>query len=452
MERLVSIDPSTGSPVGSVPVTPVDDVGRIVARARDAQRVWGALPLHERAARLRPAGPALRAAADALAALVTAEMGKPLADARGEAHAISHDVEREIDEIVAAFAPVVSEGPRTRSTLVRDPLGVAACITPWNFPLLMPHEQLLPALLAGNGVVYKPSEETPLSGQAYADLLRKLLPDDVLTVIQGDERQGRALVSADVDLVVFTGSREAGKHILTACAGSLKRVILELGGKDPLLVLDDADLDAAAAFAARNSFRNSGQVCVATERIYVSRHQHDDFVGRLVAASRAWKAGDGREDGVRVGPMVNERQCARVARLVDAAVASGATTAWKADAPEGAAFFPPTVLTGLRDDMAIAVEETFGPVACVFPVDDDEEAVRRANATRYGLGAVVFGAPEHARAVASRLVAGMVGINQSVVAAPGMPWVGARESGYGFHSGPEGHRQFTQVKVLSEPR
>lgn len=452
MDQIVSIDPATGRSVGAVTVTPVEDIDGIVARARKAQAGWAGLTTTERADRLRPVGPALRDAAETLAQLVTAEMGKPLGDARGEAQAISAHVEDEIDEIVAALGPVVTEGPRIRSTLVRDPLGVAACITPWNFPLLMPHEQLLPALVAGNAVVYKPSEETPLSGARYAEILAACLPPDVLTVVHGDERQGKALVGADVDLVVFTGSREAGKHILATAAGSLKRVILELGGKDPLLVLDDADLDAAAAFAARNSFRNSGQVCVATERIYVSHALHDDFVGRLVQASGAWKAGDGRHEGVRVGPMVNVRQRARVGRLVEDAVGRGARVAFRAEAPPGDAFFPPTVLTHLTEDMPIAVEETFGPVACVFAVHDEEEAVARANATRFGLGAVVFGAPDHARRVAARLRAGMVGVNQSVVSAPGMPWVGARESGYGFHSGPEGHRQFTQVKVLSEPK
>ncbi len=452
MGALNSVNPSTGETVGSVVVTPVADIGAIVARAREAQRSWGALSVEARAERLRPLGPALRAAAENLAALVTREMGKPIGDARGEAGLISQDVEEEIAEIVAALQPELRENARMRSRLERVPLGVAVCITPWNFPLLMPHEQLLPALIAGNAVVYKPSEETPLCGEAYAALLRPLLPDGLLQVVHGDERQGKALVDAEVDLIVFTGSRDAGKHILATASKELKRVILELGGKDPLVVLDDADMAAAASFAARNSFRNGGQVCVATERIYVSETCRPAFVEALSKASSAWHTGDGFADGVRMGPMVNVRQRARVARLVDDAIARGATVAFRGDAPGEGAFYPPTVLTHLSDDMSIAIEETFGPVACVFSVADEEEAIRRANETRFGLGAVVFGAPDHARAVASRLVAGMVGINQSVGAAKGMPWVGAKESGYGFHSGPEGHRQFAQVKVLSEPK
>jgi succinate-semialdehyde dehydrogenase/glutarate-semialdehyde dehydrogenase len=229
-------------------------------------------------------------------------------------------------------------------------------------------------------------------------------------------------------------------------------VILELGGKDPLVVLDDADLDAAAAFAVRNSFRNAGQVCVSTERIYVDARIRGDFLAKLVEKTRALKQGDPRGEGVNVGPMVNARQKAKVLAQIEQAVAAGAEVLAGGGAGEGN-FVQPTILAGLDHRMEIMREETFGPVACVQAFATVDEAVRLANDTPFGLGAAVFGR-DVARAgeVAARIEAGMVGINQGCGGADGCPWVGAKESGYGFHSGPEGHRQFAQVRVISRPK
>src|SRR5690606_35347433 len=316
----------------------------------------------------------------------------------------------------------------------------------------MPHSLVLPALATGNTVVLKPSEKTPLVGQAYADILAEVLPPDVLHVVQGDEVQGTALVAAEIDLIAFTGSRAAGKHILAAAADRLKRVILELGGKDPLIVLDDADLARAAAFAARNSFRNAGQVCVSTERIYVAESVADRFVDLLAAETRKLEVGDGLDPATRVGPVVACVQGADVLGQVDDAVWQGTRVVAGGDGNEGN-FVMPTVQVGVAPDLAISREETFGSVACVTVVRDDDEAVQLANDSPYGLGAVVFGGdPERTERVARRLQAGMIGINQSIASAPGAPWVGARESGYGYHSSVEGHRQFTRTRVVSRPR
>jgi acyl-CoA reductase-like NAD-dependent aldehyde dehydrogenase len=353
--------------------------------------------------------------------------------------------------MAAALAPEVLEDEHVRTTVYRDPFGVCAAITPWNFPMSMPHWMVLPSLMAGNTVVLKPSEKTPLVGQAYADVLNEVLPAGVLQVVHGDEAQGKALVAADVDLVAFTGSRAAGAAILGAAAPKLKRVVLELGGKDPLVVLADADLDRAAKFAVRNSFRNAGQVCVSTERIYVHESIADAFVARLVEGARALRVGGGTEAKVDVGPMVDARQKEVVARQVDDAVSRGARVAWRSERTDGN-FLGPIVLTDVTHDMAVMRDETFGPVACVMRVRDADEAVRLANDTPYGLGAVVFGAPDTAAAVARRLDAGMIGVNQGVGGADGSPWVGAKQSGYGFHSGKEGHRQFAQVRIVSTTR
>lgn len=451
MTKIQSFNPATGELVGEVPVTPVADITGIVARARAAQPAWHALGVAGRAEKLIGLGERIAARADELGTLLTREMGKPLREAVGEIKSCGADLQRELDEIAEAVAPEVVEDRRSRSTIHHDPHGVAAVITPWNFPFSMPHWMIFPALATGNTVVFKPSEETPLIAQAYADLLGADLPDGVLQIIHGDEEQGKALVGADVDLIAFTGSRNAGKHILTSAADGLKRVILELGGKDPLIVLDSADLDGAARFAARNSFGNAGQVCVSTERIYVQASVADRFVDLLTQATDKFQPGNGLEKGVRIGPMINARQRDHVLRQIDQAVSNGARVETGGKGHRDL-FVTPTVLTGVTHDMAIGRDETFGPVACVTVVDDDDDAVKRANDTPYGLGAVVFGADdERTAAVARRLTAGMIGINQSVGGAQGTPWVGARQSGYGFHSSRDGHRQFTQTRVVSSP-
>ena len=449
---LESRNPATGEVVGSVPITPAGEIPALVARARAAQPAWEELGVAGRGELLERAARVMAERAEELARLVTLEMGKPMAEALAEIRSSASGTGDTLREVAEAVAPEVLEDERVRSVVHHDPYGVCAAIAPWNFPFAMPHSLVLPALATGNTVVLKPSEQTPLVGQAYADILREVLPADVLLVVHGDEVQGTALVAADIDLVAFTGSRAAGKHILAAAADKLKRVILELGGKDPLIVLEDADLARAARFAARSSFRNAGQVCVATERIYVAEPVAGKFVDLLVEETRALKVGSGLDPDTRVGPMVSQEQRAHVLRLIDDAVAKGARVVAGGEGHHGN-YVMPTVLVGVTPEMAIAREETFGPVACVTVVPDDDEAVRLANDSPYGLGAVVFGGQaERTSRVARRLRAGMIGINQSVGAARGAPWVGARESGYGFHSSRDGHRQFCQTRVVSSSR
>jgi acyl-CoA reductase-like NAD-dependent aldehyde dehydrogenase len=449
--ELKSFNPATGELVGVVTVTPVESIPGLVSKARAVFPAWRDLGARGRKETILPAGQRLLDRAEELGLLLTNEMGKPLKEAVGEVRSCGEGLREALDEMVDAFAPEVIEDKHTRSTVFHDPLGVCAAITPWNFPIAMPHWMVLPALMAGNTVVLKPSEETPLIAQAYADVLNEVLPADVLQVVHGDETQGKALVAADVDLIAFTGSREAGKNILAAASGGLKRVILELGGKDPLIVLADADVKAAARFAVRNSFRNAGQVCVSTERIYVDQAIADQFEQEVVRLTLDLKVGAGTEAGVQVGPMVNERQRDHVIEQVQRALAGGARLLCGDTTPNGN-FLAPAVLTGVTHEMSIMRDETFGPVACIARVESEDEAVRLANDTPFGLGAVVFGEEQHAEAVARRLDAGMVAVNRGVGGASGTPWVGAKESGYSFHSGRDGHRQFTQVRVLSTSR
>jgi acyl-CoA reductase-like NAD-dependent aldehyde dehydrogenase len=448
MTMFQSFNPATGELVGEVATTPVSEIEAIVQRARNAQQEWDEIGLEARGELLVKACGRLVEQSEELGKLLTLEMGKPLSSAIGEVKSCGSSISDDVQSMIEALRPEVVEDKRIRTTQYRDPFGVCASITPWNFPISIPHWMCLPALMAGNTVVLKPSEETPLIAQAYVDVLNEVLPSGVLQCVHGADDQGKALVAANVDLIAFTGSREVGKKILQSCAGDLKRVVLELGGKDPMLVLDRADLAKCGSFAADNSFRNAGQVCVSTERIYIGKSSADAFVAHLCDAAAKKTVGNGMDSETEIGPMISTRQRDHVLKQIDAAIADGATLAFGGEGHHEQ-FIMPTVLRGVTHDMAIANEETFGPVACVIEVENDAEAVRLANDTPFGLGAVVFGPQEAAEAAGRKLKAGMIGVNKSCGGADGTPWVGAQESGYGFHGGKEGHRQFAQVRLVS---
>ncbi|MDP6158066.1 MAG: aldehyde dehydrogenase family protein [Phycisphaerales bacterium] len=447
MTELTSTNPATGEVVGTVPVTPIDTIDEMFQRSHAAQGPWSSLSLDERIDILKRVIPVLGGHAEEIGALITAEMGKPLAEGIGEVQYGVDGMADNLDEIALALGSEEMQDGTTCSTLHRDPFGVCVAITPWNFPFLMVLQIVMPALAAGNTVVMKPSEMVPLTGQAFADAFNEVLPPDVLQIVHGDDTQGKALVAGDCDLIGFTGSRAAGQHILSTAGKDLKRVVLELGGKDPMIVLDDADVEAAASFATRNSFRNCGQVCVSTERIYVEPNIADAFETAVVKKTSELIVGNGADEGVQIGPMVSAEQKAHVLAQLERAKVDGAAVAY-GDTPMDGNFVAPTVLTDLSHDMPIMVDETFGPVACIVRVADADEAVRLANDTPYGLGAAVFGHKDAER-VARQLTAGMIGVNQGCGGASGTPWVGAGQSGYGYHGGRDGHRQFAQVRVVS---
>ena len=448
METLKSYNPATREILGEVEITPAVEVPNIVARAKAAQPTWGDLGLEGRAELIKATAGIFVDRVQEHGELMTKEMGKPLKEAIGEAKSLGWGIEEELAEIIEALTPEVVEDGRLRSTIYHDPLGVVGAITPWNFPMSMPAWMILPSLAAGNTVVFKPSEETPLCGQAYADVLNEVLPKDVLIVIHGADDQGKAIVQSDVDMIAFTGSREAGKHIMREASGTLKRVVLELGGKDPMIVLGDADIASAAKFAASNSFRNAGQVCISTERIFVMDSVAQEFEHALTEIASVMTVGSGMGDA-DVGPMVNGHQRDHVLGQLEAAISGGAEVLAGGDGHYDN-FVVPTVLGNVTDEMDIANAETFGPVACVTRVSSADEAVTKANDTHFGLGAVVFGGDsEETAEVARRLTAGMIGINSAPGGAVGTPWVGARQSGFGFHKSPDGHKQFTQTRVVT---
>lgn len=426
-----------------------------MTRARAAQVGWAAQPIEERAAALKRFGSALAEDAESLGALITAEMGKTKRSAVGEVKGYAAAVDAETEEIQAALRPIDYEAKAQRVTTVHEPLGVVAAITPWNFPVGMPLSILMPALMAGNSVVFKPSEHTPLVGARLGELLQGVLPEGVLELVQGDGQTGAALVNADVDMVGFVGSRATGQSIMTAAADGLKRLVLELGGKDPMVVFPDANLDEAAKCAADQSLRNTGQVCCSVERVYVAEEIADAFEEKVIEYAREWSHGSGLDDGVKMGPLVSEQQRSTVAAQVNRAREEGAQVRLGGEVPSGPGwFYPATVLTGVKQADAITHTETFGPVVAITRFSGDEaEAVRLANDTVYGLGANVWTEDaERGARVAAGMRAGQIGVNRYLGGAPGTPWVGARQSGYGHLGGPDGHRQFTVPKTISIAR
>ena len=440
-QMLKSYNPANGELVGEVPVTPVEDIPQVVANCHKAAQQWRKLSLEARGDILKQAGQVLQENAKTYGLQLSEEMGKLPGAGISEVKFCGRGMAGKIDNIIKALAPEVSARGTLETTTYYDPFGVCAAISPWNFPMSMPQSMIIPALMAGNGVVLKPSEETPLIAQVYVDVLNRFLPPDLLQIVHGDEQQGKALVNADVGLIAFTGSRTAGQHIMASAANGLKRIMLELGGKDPLIVLEDADIDQAAQLAVANSFDNAGQACISTERIYVHDSVVEAFEQRLAELAQA----------VETGPMINERQRNHVIRQIDEAVAEGARVLVGGEHPPR--YVKPTVLTDVTDQMDIMQAETFGPVACISRFNDIDDVVARANDNVYALGAAVYGKDEdRAIEVARQLTAGMTGINKSCFAGGDTPWVGAKQSGYGFHGSAAGHRQFTQVRLVTRQR
>jgi acyl-CoA reductase-like NAD-dependent aldehyde dehydrogenase len=442
---LTSINPANGKTLGKVTMSTPEEITQAVTLARTAARNWADLGLSDRLALIQEAWAGAEPHVRELSELLSREMGKDLQRATGETNGTIMGGPYIAQEAMQALAPI-STGPGT--TIEYRALGVAGVISPWNYPLAMANNLIVPALMAGNPVIFKPSEQTPLVADLWVKLLNKTLPPNLLQIIHGNGKQGRCIVESPVNIIAFTGSMAAGRDIMARAAGGLKRLVMELGGNDPMIVLKDADISSAARFAAASSFENAGQMCISTERIYVDDEIADEFQEKITAIAPAYKTGPWNMTGVNIGPIINQSQHEKILNHIRDAESKGAKILFgKSD--QVPPYIQPLVITGMRPDMLIEQEETFGPVAAISRFKTIEEAVERANNSPYGLGAVVFGKKD-AKAVAGQMEAGMVGINQGVGGGPNAPWVGAKQSGFGFHGSPEGHRQFAQIRVMNQ--
>ncbi|WP_349367621.1 NAD-dependent succinate-semialdehyde dehydrogenase [Salinarimonas sp.] len=445
-------DPASGAGLGWVTALDAHETARAVDAAARAQAGWAALLPQERAERLRAWHAAILAAAEDLALLMTLEQGKPLAEARGEIAYGASFVAWYAEEATRVGAETsASHLPGAQSLVTREPIGVAALITPWNFPSAMLTRKAAAALAAGCTVVAHPSHHTPFSALALAELAERAgLPAGVLNVVTGDAETIVGALADDVRVgaLSFTGSTEIGRLVAARCAPTMKHLVMELGGHAPLVVFEDADLDRAVEIALDAKFATSGQDCLAANRIYVHARLYDAFLARFAERIAALRVGDGLEPDVAIGPMMHERAVAKIAAQVADARARGARVlVGGAPHPRGGCFVAPTLLADVPDDALIMREETFGPVAAVTPFESEDEVVARANATEYGLVAyVVTRDLGRALRLTKRLRFGMVAINRVKITGAPIPFGGVKQSGLGREGARAGLEEFTTLK------
>lgn len=448
--ELAVHDPADGSPVSTVPVATADEVGKAVEAARGVATEWAATDPAERAAALHRAADATAEAAEELARATTAEMGKPLDDARGGV-AAGIGTLRQYAELGPLRGGRTLHGARSSMDFMApEPRGVVAAITPWNDPVAISCGLLGAALVTGNVVLYKPSERTPATGWLLAKALDSALPAGVLSLLTGGAEVGAALAGQNLDVVAHVGATATGRAIAAAGARTGAKVLLENGGSDPLVVDAGVDPVWAAEQAALGCFANAGQICVAVERIYVHRDIAEDFVDALVDRAEALATGPGRDPRTQLGPLVDRRHRDHVHGQVTAAVAEGARLRTGGVLPDGpGAFYPATVVGDCRHDMALVREETFGPVAPVVVVDSFSEGLRCAADSPYGLAATVLtGSMSHAQRAWRELPVGTVKVNAVFGGAPGGAAQPRRGSGQGFGYGPELLDEFRTVKTV----
>lgn len=443
------VNPATEEVLARCPRASADQLDRAVAAAKAAFPAWSATPIAVRQKALGAIADAIESDQEALARLLTQETGKPLADASGEIQATV--------AFTRYFATLdlparsLADGPEGHIEIQRRPLGVVGAIIPWNFPLMIVGFKLPPALLGGNTVVLKPAPTTPLATLRLAARLAGLLPPGVLNVITDANDLGERLTRhPDIRKISFTGSTVTGRKIMVSAAETLKRLTLELGGNDAAIVLDDADPKSVAPKLFQSAFANSGQVCLALKRLYVHDSIYDAVCDELAAIAESTTVGDGLEQGITLGPLQNRNQFEKVKALIEESRAHGTVIAGGEGLGRPGYFIRPTIVRDIADGTRLVDEEQFGPVLPVIRFSDDEDALRRANASPYGLGGSIWsGDIARAYALASRMDAGTVWVNTHMAMTPSVPFGGAKQSGIGVEFGAEGLAEFTQMHVVN---
>ena len=448
------INPSNGEVVGRVPNFGAEETRQAVESADRALKPWGALLAKERSKILRRWFDLQMEHKEELALLMTMEQGKPLIESRGEVEYAASFTEFYAEEAKRIYGETIpSHRADSRIVVIKQPLGVIAAITPWNFPAAMITRKVAPALAAGCTAVCKPASMTPLTALALAELGHQAgIPAGVFNVITGSARAigGELTSNNTVRGLTFTGSTEIGRVLMEQCASNIKKVELELGGNAPFIVFDDADIDAAVQGAIASKYRNAGQTCVCANRVLVQEGVYDEFAEKLAAASAELKVGDGTENGVLQGPLINMEAVEKVEEHIDNALSKGARIVTGGKRHElGGTFFEPTVLADVSPEMQIAHEETFGPVAPLFKFKTEEEAIELANDTPFGLAAYFYSRDVgRVWRVGEALEYGIIGINEGLISTEVAPFGGIKESGLGREGSHHGIEAFVEMKYM----
>ncbi len=449
------LNPADGSKVGDVPDMGAQETKQAIAAAEKAMPGWAAMTAKARAVPLRKWGDLVVENADDLAAIMTAEQGKPLAESRGEIIYGASFLEWFAEEGKRAYGETIpSPIANARIMTIKQPIGVCAAITPWNFPSAMITRKVAPALAAGCTVVCKPAEDTPLSALALAVLAEEAgIPAGVFNVVTtsdaasvGDELCSNPVVRK----LSFTGSTEVGKILMRQCADTMKKLSLELGGNAPFIVFEDADIEAAVEAAMMCKYRNAGQTCVSANRFFVQEGVYDEFAKKLTAKVKELKVGAGSDEGVSVGPLINDEAVEKVKDHVGDAVSKGAGLELGGSPHDlGGTFFEPTVLTNVTTEMKVATEETFGPIAPLFKFKDEQEVISISNSTNYGLAAYFFSRDiGRVWRVAEALEFGMVAVNTGILSTEVAPFGGVKESGIGREGSKYGLDEYLEIKYV----
>jgi succinate-semialdehyde dehydrogenase/glutarate-semialdehyde dehydrogenase len=453
-ETLAVVNPANGERIADVAKCGAAETRRAIEAAERAQVKWRQATAKERAAILRKWLELMLDAQEDLAQIMTAEQGKPLAESRGEIAYGASYIEWFAEEGKRVYGDTIPQPSNDkRIVVIKQPVGVVACITPWNFPNAMLARKIAPALAAGCTVVCKPASETPLSAIAMAELAERAgVPAGVINIVVGKTKEiGEELTSNPiVRKLTFTGSTAIGKMLVEQCAGTMKRTSMELGGNAPFIVFDDADIDEAVKGAIICKFRNAGQTCVCANRILVQDGIYDEFAEKLAAAMESLELGDGAKEGVDIGPLINEKAANDVLEFVGDAVAKGAhVAAGGARSGLGSCFIEPTLLTGVKTDMRVFSEEIFGPVAPLFRFEDEDEAIVLANDTEFGL-ASYFYSRDIGRIwrVSEGLEYGIVGVNTGLISNEMAPFGGVKESGQGREGSKYGLDDYLEIKYM----
>ncbi|UMB75004.1 NAD-dependent succinate-semialdehyde dehydrogenase [Dickeya fangzhongdai] len=452
--RLSVTNPATGAELGSIPLVTAEQTQQAISAAEQALSAWRQCTGKERAALMQAWAQLIRANQDDLAAILTAEQGKSLAEASGEIAYATSFIDWFAEEAKRVEGSVLQSPQASQRLLViKQGIGVCAAITPWNFPAAMITRKAAPALAAGCAMIVKPAEQTPFTALALAELAQQAgIPAGVLQVVTGEAPSvGKILCDSPVvRKLSFTGSTEVGRILMAQCAPTVKKLSLELGGNAPFIVFDDADLEQAIKGILASKFRNSGQTCVCANRIYVQRGIYPALAARLVAEVEKLKVGDGTQPGVMQGPLIDQDAVGKVEQHIDDALSKGAELLTGGSRHAlGGTFFTPTVIGGVTREMRFAREETFGPVAPLFPFDDEAQAVAMANDTEFGLAAYVYtrDAVRQWR-VPEALEYGMVGINTGLISNEVAPFGGVKQSGLGREGSRFGIEEFLEMKYL----